>query len=89
MFIIVQHSISNSAEFFEAAKGGMAELPGHLALHQILPSIDASKASCLWEAPSIRDVREFLEPAVGRFSKNSYYTVDIESAAGLPPAIKR
>jgi hypothetical protein len=40
--------------------------------------------TCLWEAPSVGAIHDFLDENVGSFSKNFYYEVNHQAAIGLP-----
>ena len=84
MFIVVEHEISDPGTFWQTAQEGMADLPGHLKLHQVLPATSSDKAVCLWEADAVDHVRDFVEGAVGAASTNTYYAVEAEQAMGLP-----
>lgn len=84
MFIIVEHTISDPARVQEITQS--AEIPAHLTLHQSLPKGDGTRAVCLWEGPSVDEVRAFVEAAVGHLSTNVYFAVDAERAMGLPIA---
>jgi hypothetical protein len=84
MFVVVQHSIKDQAGFAKATEEGMANLPGDVTLHQVLPNGDGSAAVCLWEAGSVDRVKQVVEGAVGRFSSNTYYEVARKGAVGLP-----
>ena len=84
MLIVVQHSISDPAKFWEAAKASMPNLPKGLKLRFVLPNADGSKAVCLWEAPTLEALKSFMEAGVGRVSTNQYFEVDAKKAIGLP-----
>jgi hypothetical protein len=62
----------------------MPTLPSDVRLHQVLPNADGSASVCLWEAPSVDQVRRLVEGAVGPFSSNTYYEVAQTGAVGLP-----
>ena len=82
MFVIVEHEISNPEAFWEGAE--KIEMPDDLKLHQSYPNTSGTKAVCVWEAASLEVVSEFVERAVGRWSKNTYFAVAAEKALGLP-----
>lgn len=84
MFIVVEHEIFNPKTFWETAKS--ATFPPHLKLHQTLPNKEGTKAVCVWEASRVDEVRDLLENAVGKVSKNTYFAVEAENAMGLPAA---
>jgi hypothetical protein len=88
MYVIVEHEISNPKTFWETAQTATADLPSHLKVHQTLPNKEGTKAVCLWEAPSVDEVKGLIEGAVGNVSKNTYFPVEAEKAIGLPASIK-
>lgn len=87
MHIVVQHRITDPEKFFsanaeEVAGGGPPGVQGR----QFFPSQDGSAAVCLWEAPSIDTLREYLEAATEGMAENTYFEVDTERAMGVPQA---
>ena len=86
MLVIAQHDISNPDEFWAAAKEVTSSLPSTLKLHSVFPSKDMKTGTCIWEAPAVGDVQNFLDDKVGRVSKNFCYEVNEEAAMGLPKA---
>jgi len=88
MYIIAEHEISNPKTFWETAQAATAALPSTLKLHQVLPNGEGTKAVCLWEAGTVDQVREFVEGAVGKVSRNTYFAVEAQNAVGLPTSIR-
>jgi len=86
MFVTVLHRISNPDQFESSAKNATEVIPAHLKLHQYLTATDRNTATCLWEARSVEDVKEFLEPVVGHVSRNEYLPLNAEASFGLPTA---
>ena len=84
MYIVVQHAISNPAEFWTAAQQALPNLPGHLKLHHTFPTEDGRSAFCVWEAASVEQVKNLLEPMLGRVSSNSYYQVPNKEGISVP-----
>jgi hypothetical protein len=85
MHVVVQHRITDPEKFYsasaeEVAGGGPPGVQGR----QFFPSQEGSAAVCLWEAPSIEALRDYLDPATAGMSENTYYEVDAERAMGLP-----
>ncbi len=85
MHVVVQHRITDPDKFFavdaeEVAGGGPPGVQGR----QFFPSRDRSTAVCLWEAPSIDALRDYLDPATAGMSENTYFDIDSERAVGLP-----
>lgn len=84
MFVSVIHRISDPDRFFQLASN--ATLPEDLRLPQSISNADRSTTVCLWEAPSVERVREFLEPLTAGICKNEYSEVDVSLSTGLPAA---
>lgn len=84
MFVSVIHRITDPERFFEMA--GNATIPEDLRLPQVLSNADRSTTVCLWEAPSVQRVREFLEPLTAGICKNEYAEIDVSLSSGLPSA---
>lgn len=83
MLIVVQHAISNPDEFWATARKAMPVLPSDLRLRQVLPAVGGDQAACVWEAPSVARLRDFLEASVGAVSRNTYWEVNAKDAVGL------
>lgn len=86
MYIVAEHEISNPKTFWDTAKS--ATLPSNLKLHQTFPNPEGTKAVCLWEAAGVDEVKRFVENALGKVSRNTYFAVETKNATGLPTAIK-
>ena len=85
MHVVAQHRILDRERFAsmdpkDVALGGP---PGVRAL-TFYPSRDRSAAICLWEAPSVEAVREYLDPVTAGVAENSYFAVEDAAAIGLP-----
>ncbi len=86
MFVTVIHRISNPDQFESSAKSATEVIPSHLKLHQYLTGTDRKTATCLWETPTVEDVKEFLEPTFGHVSRNEYVPLNTEGSLGVPAA---
>lgn len=84
MYILVQHTISDPVNFLHHAEEANKKMPVTLKLHHTFSAADGKKAVCVWEAPSIAVVKDFLEPAVGKFGLNDYYEVPNKEGVVLP-----
>ncbi len=84
MYIMVQHTISDPATFHSRAEEANASMPSNLKLHHVFSTPDGTKAVCVWEAPSITAVKDFLEPAVGKYGRNEYYEVPNKEGVVIP-----
>jgi hypothetical protein len=87
MYVLVQHTITEPDAFWNAADP--SALPPALKLHHTFPTHDGSHAVCLWEADSPKTVQDFLEPNLGRFSRNEYFAVENREGVALPSGIER
>jgi hypothetical protein len=83
MFIVIEHDIHDPAQFQESAKR-VFPIPKDLRVHMFLPTDDLSRATCLYEGPSVQRVREHLDTAIGRAATQRYYPVAEAHAIGLP-----
>ncbi len=84
MYVVIQHKIDDPARFWEIAKAATQNLPEGMKLFSIWPNADGSKASCLWESPSVEALKDFVEPHVKDISTNDYFEVAAHMAVGLP-----
>ncbi len=87
MFIAIQHQIHDPNQFQQCAEQ-VFPLPDELHVHHFLPATDLSKASCLYEAPSIEQLRDYLEPKLSEASTQQYFPVTADHAMGLPEAVR-
>jgi hypothetical protein len=84
MFVSVIHRISDPDRFAEMAASTEDKIPTDLRLPQYITSADRRTTVCLWEAPSVDRVRDFLEPLSQGICINEYAAVDVEASKGLP-----
>jgi hypothetical protein len=83
MYVMVQHTISDPATFWNSADP-TSNLPPKLKLHHTFPTVDGTRAVCIWEADSVEAVRDFLEPLFGKASWNDYFTVENKEGFARP-----
>jgi hypothetical protein len=83
MFIAIEHDIHNPESFQERGQH-VFPLPDDLHVHHFLPATDLSRASCLYEAPSVDRLSNYLDGKLGDASTQRYYAVAEEVAIGLP-----
>jgi hypothetical protein len=88
VYVVVQHRIKKPAVAFargerliknEGAPAGVRGL-------QFYPSRDGSAVTCLWEAPSVEAIQEYVDSTMGDSSENDCYEVDAEQAFAVVPA---
>jgi hypothetical protein len=87
MYIVVQHSISNPTDFWSGAEQAMPKIPATAKLHHSFPTKDGTRAVCVWEAESVKWLRDFLEPLLGRSSKNEYFQVENKDSVVMPSGV--
>jgi hypothetical protein len=88
MYVMVQHTISEPATFWNAADP-TSDLPPRLKLHHTFPTTDGARAVCIWEADSVNAVRDYLEPLFGKASRNDYFTVENKEGFARPSQVKQ
>src|SRR5688500_8151509 len=88
MYVVVQHRIKDPQVAFargerlvknEGAPDGARGL-------QFYPAQDGSAVTCLWEAPSVRSIQEYVDSTLGDSSENTCYEVNSEQAFASQPA---
>ena len=52
---------------------------------QFYPASNGSMATCLWEAPSVEAIQEYVDTTLGESSENTVYEVDAENAFSRQP----
>ena len=85
MFVTVIHHI-HDPEGFQAAEAKALEagLPSHVGLPIHAATDDHTLGICIWEGESVDSVRDVVEGAVGAWSNNEYYEMQVD---GLTPQL--
>lgn len=85
MFVTVIHRI-HDPEGFKAAEARALEagLPANVALPIHASTDDHRLGICIWEGASVAAVREVVEGAVGPYSANEYFEMEVD---GLTPQL--
>lgn len=86
MFIAIEHNIHDPEQFQKCAED-VFPLPEELHVHQFFPAKDLSRAVCLYEAPSIDRLSEYLDYKLREASTQQYFPVLSEHAIGLPDKV--
>jgi hypothetical protein len=86
MYVLVQHTISEPAAFWNDADP--RTLP-QVKLHHTFPAPDGTRAVCIWEADTVEALRNLLEPMVGKVSRNEYFTVENREGFAFPSRVPR
>jgi hypothetical protein len=87
MYILVQHTITDPATFWDIADP--RTLSPAAKLHHTFPTPDGTRAVCLWEAESVDAVRNLLEPLIGPVSRNEYFVVENREGFAVPSRTQR
>jgi hypothetical protein len=90
MHVVIQHQINDRVKWDQGVKNIMSmieqhRLPSGIKPLQYLPSVDGRNAVCLWEAGSLKGLREFTERETSG-ARNEYFEVKEEAAIGIPKA---
>jgi hypothetical protein len=85
MYIMVQHSISEPATFWNAADPNT--ISPKLKLHHTFPTPDGTRAVCIWEAASVDELRNQLEPLLSHMSRNEYFPVENREGFARPSRV--
>jgi hypothetical protein len=86
MFIAIQHEINDPKKFQKCAEE-VFPLPDNLHVHHFFPAADMKEAICLYEAPSIDHLKNYLDEKLSDASTQHYFPVMTEPAIGLPKSV--
>jgi hypothetical protein len=88
VYVVLEHHIKNPQTAFargdrlirnEGAPTGVRGL-------QFYPSRDSSNVVCIWEAPSVAVVQQYVDDTLGDSSDNTCWEVDSEHAFARQPS---
>ena len=83
MFVAIFHAIHDQ-DLFKAKVNQMTPPPDTLRRHHFLTATDLSCATCLWEAPSVDAIRDYVDRQLVPASTQTYLQINEERAVGLP-----
>ena len=83
MHLGVIHTIRDRAAS-DSALNGAGELPSGFALLGSVTQDDASRAICIWDAPSLDDLQRMLDGMFGAASVNDCFAADPARSMNLP-----
>ena len=85
MYIVVNHEINNTQDFWASAQKNLPNLPeaGVKRIVNVFPNQSMDRCTCIWEADSIESLDNYLRDKVGDWSKDSFYQVNEAAAMGL------
>jgi hypothetical protein len=84
MFVLVHHNVTDAESFWHRNQQALEDLPSELTLHHCLAAQDGTRATCLWEAPSVDAVRSLLEPLHSGVAVNEYRIAENREGIGIP-----
>ncbi len=87
MFIAIEHDI-HEPETFQKCADDVFPLPDGFHVHQFFPATDMSRAVCLYEAPSVDQLSEYIDSTLGDSSTQRYFPVNAEHGIGLPRSVR-
>lgn len=88
MYVVVHHRIRDPKKAFprgEKLLNGDGA-PDGVRVLQFYPATDGSLVTCLWEAPSVDSVQDYVDSTLGDASENACYQVDEEQARADQPS---
>jgi hypothetical protein len=80
MYVITIHSISDPEAFW----GGKLDLPAGTEQSVAWPSADGKQGVCVFKSDSVDTVRNVVDDATAKVSKNEFYMLNEGGALGLP-----
>jgi hypothetical protein len=83
MYVAIHHEIHDQ-DLFKQKVNSMAPPPEGLRRHQFFAATDLARAACLWEAPSIDPLRDYIDGSLEPASTQTYFAINEERAVGLP-----
>lgn len=84
MKIGVIHDVDDPDAFWERGQPMVEDAPEGIEGHQFCPAENGTVATCVWEAESVDQLSEFIDPALGDASSQQYFAIDEDDGFGLP-----
>jgi len=85
MYVLIQHTISDPAAFWGAADPN--NISPKIKLQHTFPTPDGTHAVCIWEAASVAELRNLMEPLIGSISRNEYFPVENREGFARPSRV--
>jgi hypothetical protein len=80
MYVMTIHSISDPDAFWS----GPLDLPEGTEQPIAWPSSDGTRGVCVFKSDSVDTVRNLVDGATGKISRNEYHAINADNAQGLP-----
>jgi hypothetical protein len=89
MHVLIHHAVNDPGKWEQSTQRIMSmieqqKLPQGLKPLEFLPSVDGRKAVCVWEANSLKALKEFVDRETGGAARNDYFEIKADAAIGLP-----
>jgi hypothetical protein len=87
MYVVVQHTIKDPQVAFERGERLVKNegAPAGAVGLQFFPAQDGSAVTCLWEAPSVEAIQQYVDDTLGDASDNHCYAVNAEQSFSSRP----
>jgi hypothetical protein len=87
MYVVVQHEIKDPAVAFARGERLVRNIdaPAGVVGLEFYPSRDGTAVTCLWEAPSVEAVQQYVDTVLGDSSANTCYEVNAEESFATRP----
>jgi hypothetical protein len=88
MYVVVQHRFIDPETAFARGERLINNegVPEGAAGLEFYPSQDGTRATCLWEAPSVEAIQAYVDETLGDSSENLCYGVNEEQSFATRPA---
>jgi hypothetical protein len=80
MYVFTIHAVSDPEAFW----GGKLDLPEGTELPVVVPSADGRRGVCIFKSDSVDTVRNVVDRATSKISKNEFHPIKEGGALGLP-----
>jgi len=80
MYVLSIHAVTDPDAFW----GGKLNLPEGTELPLVAPTSDGKRGVCVFKSDSIDTVRNIVDGATAKISKNEFYAINDGNALGLP-----
>jgi hypothetical protein len=87
MYVVAKHEIKNPQVAFERGERLVQNIdaPAGVVGLEFYPSRDGTAVTCLWEAPSVEVVQQYVDTVLGDSSVTTCYEVDAEQSFATRP----
>ena len=80
MLVFAIHEVSEPELFWS----GQLDLPEGTELRAAIPSVDGSRGVCIFKSDSVDTVRNVVDGATSKVSKNEFHAINETNLRGLP-----